>query len=653
MPIFFMNSVFDFGYHLIPSQNARIFNLHTRQDFEDAVAAINLEIKRGKEPVKVICASHGKIGEDGALRIKLIPQSSPIKIGDFMEMIRSGSQKLIFDMYACHAGKIFAAPKNLTHEDSEKNELTEIRKVTAESSEYNSILRGRRDKCTLSLNAGSKKSFSAFDKYTLGKTIDTRNTTELLIKKTLIPFTSKHFIKRGNDVLYYKVKSPKIGEDYAKLSNENIKNHIIASLENLHNLLPSRGLLFENDVEKAIREIMQNNRCFGESLDNNFYSAYRYNALCEKILAVDLSEKELERGKLEEMNGYIEAIKRFNPPHAFDARNREYMVVYGMTPLLPITPLWLATDNGNIAVVDTLLASGADANQYCMHRGATPLWTAAQRGYDDIAKLLLNNGADINRLYEEISPLVVAALNGNHRIVNMLYEAGASNDINPYDHQITQWSKREIILLALSTTNADVRSRIIESFNEQPDNQDDQITRSEILDINKISNAKNRSINRGLDSLVIALKTSSYNVVKFLINEDNINAEDSQGITPLRIAVHNNCEEIARLLLRKGADANHADKYHSTPLMIAVQEGNFDIAKLLVKKGANVHQDDGHGITPLAIAKQNGREDISALLDKAIATSDNNPSAITRIVKKGHGENSIIKICRDAPRAQR
>ncbi|KAK6820333.1 hypothetical protein RU639_007476 [Aspergillus parasiticus] len=119
-----------------------------------------------------------------------------------------------------------------------------------------------------------------------------------------------------------------------------------------------------------------------------------------------------------------------------------------------LTALNNAARSNNIAGARLLIEHGAQVNTDSW-LGETPLFAAARRGYEDMAKLLINNGADINSLsklvthehhsvYERLSklslrkgvdysytrsipvtPLLVAAANGNEAMCRLLIDNGA------------------------------------------------------------------------------------------------------------------------------------------------------------------------------------------------------------------------------------
>ena len=92
------------------------------------------------------------------------------------------------------------------------------------------------------------------------------------------------------------------------------------------------------------------------------------------------------------------------------------------------TPLWIATEEGQLAVARLLLDSGADVNKADMH-GRTPLFMVAARGQLDEAKLLIERGAKVNQATTNgETPLYVAAELGQLNVVELLLKRGA--DVN-------------------------------------------------------------------------------------------------------------------------------------------------------------------------------------------------------------------------------
>ena len=90
------------------------------------------------------------------------------------------------------------------------------------------------------------------------------------------------------------------------------------------------------------------------------------------------------------------------------------------------TPLHCAAEKGHTAIVDTLLAHGADAKAVAK-TGWTPLHYAADEGHTAIVHALLSKGADAKavEIVQGHTPLHYAAGGGHNAIVDTLLAHGA------------------------------------------------------------------------------------------------------------------------------------------------------------------------------------------------------------------------------------
>ncbi|XP_061190005.1 ankyrin-2-like [Saccostrea echinata] len=82
------------------------------------------------------------------------------------------------------------------------------------------------------------------------------------------------------------------------------------------------------------------------------------------------------------------------------------------------------------------------------------------------------------------------------------------------------------------------------------------------------------------------------------------------GKTPLHLAVQYGFDDISENLVFHGADVNSIDELKETPLHIACSNNNEKIVKLLAEKGANFHIRNNSNMLPLQIAVINGFEDL-------------------------------------------
>jgi ankyrin repeat protein len=105
----------------------------------------------------------------------------------------------------------------------------------------------------------------------------------------------------------------------------------------------------------------------------------------------------------------------------------------------------------------------------------------------------------------------------------------------------------------------------------------------------------NRTNEFGSTLLHIAAKESYLDIVRLLIAYDiNVNAKDNEGNTPLHLAT---CPDITNILLgRPEIRINIQNHEGDTPLTYAINRNNYlNIAKLLLKHGAdaNIPNEDG------------------------------------------------------------
>jgi ankyrin repeat protein len=125
-------------------------------------------------------------------------------------------------------------------------------------------------------------------------------------------------------------------------------------------------------------------------------------------------------------------------------------------------------------------------------------------------------------------------------------------------------------------------------------------------------------------------------------------AESSFGWAPLHFAAFAGNIDVAKLLLDRGAaiDRRASTKFRNTPLQVSLLTRQDDMAELLVARGADVRIQQAEGFTALHEAAQNGSERIiKLLLDKgadpnARAADGRTPLGIAR----DKGYDSIARL---------
>jgi ankyrin repeat protein len=89
------------------------------------------------------------------------------------------------------------------------------------------------------------------------------------------------------------------------------------------------------------------------------------------------------------------------------------------------TPLYSASQNGHLNVVDALLRAGADVNK-AKNDGATPLFAACLKGHRACVEALVRARADVTFVWKGHTPLAAASRKGHANIVSILQAAAAA-----------------------------------------------------------------------------------------------------------------------------------------------------------------------------------------------------------------------------------
>ncbi|MBE0664414.1 MAG: ankyrin repeat domain-containing protein, partial [Candidatus Aminicenantes bacterium] len=189
------------------------------------------------------------------------------------------------------------------------------------------------------------------------------------------------------------------------------------------------------------------------------------------------------------------------------------------------TPLSIALQQGNLAIAEYFLASGADA-LFKDREGSTALHISCRLGKKDLLERLIQKGVPVDaRNNAGWTPLLLATMFGNREAVKVLLAHGAD---------------------------------------------------------------ANTSNQNGLFPLFQAAKDGASEIALLLLAA-GARAGDGMSdtkVTPLHMASALGYGDIVKALLDKGADVNAKDKWDHSPFGLAVRYGHKNISEFLVGRGA-------------------------------------------------------------------
>ncbi len=245
-------------------------------------------------------------------------------------------------------------------------------------------------------------------------------------------------------------------------------------------------------------------------------------------------------------------------------------------------PLVQAVKSGDTAAVRTLLKQKVDVNATAPD-GTTALHWAVHRDDAEVATALIGAGANVetpNRY--GVTPLALACLNANPRVVELLLKSGA----NP---NATSSPDGETPLMTAARTGNDAAVKLLLDRGAQ------------------IGTKENW---RGQDALMWAAAEGHKAVVQLLLEKGaDVNTKSKQGYSPLLFAARQGYLDIVGSLIAAGADLNATQAQGASALIIAIQNAHWDVAGLLIDKGADPNV-SSTGFTPLHLATQVRRPEV-------------------------------------------
>jgi ankyrin repeat protein len=264
-----------------------------------------------------------------------------------------------------------------------------------------------------------------------------------------------------------------------------------------------------------------------------------------------------------------------------------------------VTPLSLACQNGNTAMVEFLLAQGADPNT-TLRGGETVLMTAARTGKAGSVKALLSRGAIVEAKEKRgQTALMWAAADGHAAVVELLLKAGADFRAALPDSGFTP------LLFAARDGRAEVVRVLLKAG----------------ADVNEAMQPRKptgKSPSKGTSALILAVENGHFDLALTLLEAGADPNDQRSGFTPLHVMTWVRKPprgedqgappplgsgklsglQFIRKLVQHGADVNARlkngkggpglfNKVGATPFLMASATADLAYMRLLVELGAD------------------------------------------------------------------
>ena len=298
----------------------------------------------------------------------------------------------------------------------------------------------------------------------------------------------------------------------------------------------------------------------------------------------------------------------------FEDTVRTYNVALRFTNNL--TPLHMAVINNHYGIAKFLIDNGAVISAQD-NDGSTPLHTAATYGRTEIARLLLECGANVNaRDMQGRTPLLLVIskdqqINMYTTLLNYKADVHAKDNYgNTTLHSATMSEVSSLILNRLVKEGADVDARnesgktplalaVEQGLAEQV---------SFFINLGADINAEDKNRQTPLQkALKKADETGNQVIIHNLISSQNVTSRNSEGYTPLHIAVSlkSNIDSI-RYIINSGADIDSRNADGDCILYTALKNNYREAGELLIKEGADIYSKNAADFSPLRYAMLSG-----------------------------------------------
>lgn len=318
------------------------------------------------------------------------------------------------------------------------------------------------------------------------------------------------------------------------------------------------------------------------------------------------------------------------------------------------TPLFVAARCNSLLLLRCLL-NKPNLNLNIYSNDKTPLHIACEKGHVAIVREFVDNYRAmfwINLRYLQDLPLHIAVNNGFLNVTNILLEKVTS--VNAVDRE-----GRTPLWIALLKNHFDIIKYLLCNYRVNPhfkfkgESPVGYAIRERMIEVVKLLIDRGAHLNgKDIDKKTLlhhSVSKSSPELVQLLIDKGaDMSAIDNKGYTAFHYAIFHSDLSIIEVFIKNKMPIdsrvfNSSSGY--TPLQIAFKEGNYEVAKCLLKHGADINARDPHshyarirGGTLLhwACRNYNGEQEVKFLIENGAdinAEADDGRTPLCLLIK--------------------
>uniref|UniRef100_A0A2K6FMM4 Ankyrin repeat domain 17 n=1 Tax=Propithecus coquereli TaxID=379532 RepID=A0A2K6FMM4_PROCO len=304
------------------------------------------------------------------------------------------------------------------------------------------------------------------------------------------------------------------------------------------------------------------------------------------------------------------------------------------------TPLMEAAQEGHLELVKYLLAAGrkshmtnvifpclsvlgANVNRTTANNDHTVLSLACAGGHLAVVELLLAHGADPTHRLKDGSTMLIEAAKGGHTSVVCYLLDYPNNLLSAPPPDVTQLTPPSHDLNRAPRVPVQALPMVVPP--QEPDKPPANVATTLPIRNKAVSGRASAMSNTPTHSIAASISQPQTPSPSPVVSPSgmlpiypaiDIDAQtESNHDTALTLACAGGHEELVQTLLERGASIEHRDKKGFTPLILAATAGHVGVVEILLDNGADIEaQSERTKDTPLSLACSGGRQEVVELL---------------------------------------